>query len=149
MEFLRIKFRWGFWAYCNLEIYQTLGFYLCFRISTKCYSWTNLSFLHWLIVLYRCDNTPLVLCILFIFKKFAKRSFRYWEQLGRNGGSRKAKTRAPIDGTRESKSDPLHVTTKNWSVSKEVNKIYLKLPPLLVWRCNGNTAIQKPIYWSL
>ncbi len=33
----------------NLEISQTWGFYLCFCLFTRCNSWTNLSFIHWLI----------------------------------------------------------------------------------------------------
>ncbi len=34
----------------SLEILQTWGLYLRFWLSTKCYSWENLSFLHWLII---------------------------------------------------------------------------------------------------
>jgi hypothetical protein len=36
MEFMKVKFRWGFWR--NLEISQTWGFYLRFCLSTKCCS---------------------------------------------------------------------------------------------------------------
>jgi hypothetical protein len=51
--------RWNSWTYTFLEVFghnlessQTWGFYLSFLLSTNCYSWTNLSVLHWLIVLY-------------------------------------------------------------------------------------------------
>ncbi len=37
----------------NLEIFKTWDFYRRFCLPTKFYSWTNLSFLHWLIVLKR------------------------------------------------------------------------------------------------
>jgi hypothetical protein len=58
-EILLCNLKWNLWKYSfievpehNLEISQTWGFYLSFCLSTKCYSWANLSFLHWLIVLY-------------------------------------------------------------------------------------------------
>ncbi len=51
--------RWNSWKYNfvevsghNLEISQTWGFYHRFCLSTKYYTWTNLSFLYWLIILY-------------------------------------------------------------------------------------------------
>ncbi len=54
--FLRTVLRWNSWKYNfveisgnNLEISQKWCFYLRFGLSTKCYLWTNLSFLYWLI----------------------------------------------------------------------------------------------------
>ncbi len=52
--------RWNSWKYNfvevygnNLEISQSWGFYLSsFCLFTKCYSWTNLSILHWLICIF-------------------------------------------------------------------------------------------------
>ncbi len=58
-----LRFVWLFFSNSNiwswvgvvsgnkLEISQIWGFYLCFCLSTKGYSWTNLGFLHWLLVL--------------------------------------------------------------------------------------------------
>ncbi len=51
-----VSLRWSSWKYNfvevsehNLEISQTWSFYLRFCLSKRCYSWTNLTFLHWLI----------------------------------------------------------------------------------------------------
>ncbi len=50
MEFMKVLFRWGFWAWPS--DYSDLRFLLSFLPVYKSYSWTNLTFLHWLIVLY-------------------------------------------------------------------------------------------------
>ncbi len=48
---MKVQFRWGFWAlswdFSAVEV-STLGFCL----SPKSYSWTNLNFMRWLLVLY-------------------------------------------------------------------------------------------------
>ncbi len=58
-KILLCNLRWNSWKYNffevsehNLEIFQNWGFHLSFYLSTKGYSWTNLSFLHWWIVLF-------------------------------------------------------------------------------------------------
>ncbi len=52
MEFMKVQFRWGLWAW-SWEFSRLEVSFFVFCLSTKCYSWKNLSFLHFLLVLYR------------------------------------------------------------------------------------------------